>query len=312
MRANRKKKKNGNTLLPIVKSTPSINLLDYTWLIYGRKKIGKTTLLSMFPKCLHFMWEPGAEAISIFKVPKKRPALKSWQEGLDVLDDLEEHNKEEQYQFRTACFDTGERAWKRCMQHMEKELGGHPGEKKDFGASWDKVSQEFQDAHLRISVLGMGFVVIAHETEKEFEDWDGRMYDQIRPKFSKGVADFYEGVIDNICYYHFVGRERFLQIRGDQHVVAGTRIDGRFLTPEGERIWKELRNVSEVKDKEEFRTMSRRLKKHQIIKIPMGFTPMEAYVNLCDAFNNKQTEIFNDDDEILSKGGKKHKRKRED
>jgi hypothetical protein len=306
----RQKRITEDSILPSVKSSPVVDLTRYTWLIYGRVKSGKTTLTACFPKCLHFMWEPGAQSISIFKVPKKKPSLQSWKEGLTVISRLEERNDEPDYQFRTASFDTGEKAWQACLKYMVGVLGAHPSEIKDYGASWEKVAQEFQSAHLRLINSGLGFVVIAHEMEKEMEDWDGKTYDRIQPKFSKNVSNFYEGIIDNIGYYHFVGRERMLQIRGDKSIVAGTRCDGHFLTPEGFEIWKEIKEISENLPTRRSRiklvVLSRQLRRHQIIKIPMGYTPQNAYMNLVDAFNNKQKNIFNDDELIIKKGGRIH------
>lgn len=299
-----------DTFLPSEKSVPITDLTRYTWLIFGRVKSGKTTLTSCFPKCLHFMWEPGAQAISIFKVPKNKPSLTSWKEGLKVISRLEDKNDEPQYQYRTVSFDTGEKAWQSCLKHMIEILGEHPNKIKDYGASWDKVSQEFQGAHMRLINMGLGFVVIAHEVEKEIEDWDGRTYDRIQPKFSKNVANFYEGIIDNIGYYHFIGRERMLQIRGDKTIVAGTRCDGHFLTPEGFEIWSEIKEIISVDPSRRSRikmvALSRQLRKHQIIKIPMGYTPQSAYMNLVAAFNNQQRNIFNDDELIIKKGGRIH------
>lgn len=306
-------KSNEDSILPSTKSVPFADLIQYTWLIYGRIKIGKTTLLSMFPKCLHFMWEPGASALKIFKVPKNRPSLRDWKEGLKVIKRLEERNDDPNYQYKTVCFDTGSVAFKRCLKFMmDTELDGvHPNKAKDYGASWDLVGQEFQALHSRIAQLGLGFVVVAHETEKEIEDDVGRTYDRIQPKFGKNVADFYEQLIDNIGYYHFVGKERFLQIRGDKTVVAGTRCDGHFLTPEGADIWEEISDIScnrvnNKKNRLKIKELSREMRDHQIIKIPMGYTPQNAYSNLVAAFNNKQRRTLDDDDYILKKGGKIH------
>jgi hypothetical protein len=298
-------------ILPSVKSTPSVDLIDFTWLIYGAVKIGKSTLFSCFPKCLHFMFEPGAEAVSLYKLPKDKPCFKNWEEAKKALSRLERKNHRSQFQFRMACFDTGEKAWKMCLKYMTDEiLGAHPNEMKDYGASWVRVSQEFHDMHLRVKNMGLGFGVIAHETIKEFTDWKENTYDKVQPKFSKNVADFYEEIIDTIGYYHLVGRERMLQIRGDRSVVAGTRLDGRFLTPEGFEIWSDIQEIVQKpmtrRRKIKLKELSRLLRNHQIVKIPMGYTPQSSYSNLLAAYNNQQRNIFNDDELIIKKGGRIH------
>jgi len=311
MKTKKSKKQREDDILPIVKSIPSADILDFTWLIYGVVKIGKSTIFSCFPRCLNFMWEPGAEAISILKVPKDKPCFKSWDEGVKAVKRLERKNSRSQFRFKMVCFDTGEKSWRYCLDYMiEEKLGAHPNEMKDYGVSWDKVIKEFQSLHLRVRQMGLGFGVIAHETTKEFTDWKGNSYDRIQPKFSKNVAAFYQEIIDTIGYYHLVGRERMLQIRGDKSVVAGTRLDGRFLTPEGFDIWKE---VQELIGKEptkrrriKIKELSKIMRKHQIVKIPMGYTPQNSYANLVNAFNNKQRCIFDDDELIVKKGGRIH------
>jgi hypothetical protein len=61
--------------------------------------------------------------------------------------------------------------------------------------------------------------------------------------------------------YH--GEERILIVEGDERTGAGHRIKGHFLTPKGRKLR----------------------------EIPMGENEEEAYANLLNAFNNKQTFI---------------------
>ena len=53
--------------LPTEKSKPSSRLGDYTWLIYGAKKIGKTSLVAQFPETLILSFEPGTKALEVFQ-----------------------------------------------------------------------------------------------------------------------------------------------------------------------------------------------------------------------------------------------------
>ena len=71
-------------------------------------------------------------------------------------------------------------------------------------------------------------------------------------------------IVDVVAYYQYIGNERYLTIRGDEEVTAGTRTKNHFLTPSGEPIF----------------------------RIPMGKSEEEAFKNLENAFNNKQTETF--------------------
>lgn len=277
--------KDGATL-PSEKTKPKRSIHEHTWLIYGRKKIGKSSLLAHFPKCLFFPFEPGLRSLSIYKVPERGDVLEDWDQVLKYIKLLENGK----HDFQTVCFDPGDKAYKRSLEYTCDELEiEHPGKVKDYGASWDAVASEFQSVHERIAAAGLAFVVLAHEKTKDFEDYDGKTYERVVPKFGSATEDYYEGTVDIIGYYHYVGRYRALQIRGDQFVAAGCRAEGAFLTPSGE----------------------------QIVKVPMGFSSKESYDNLTRAYNNEQEETFEDDDDLVEwyrerkqrKGGSKTKSK---
>src|ERR1044072_9239001 len=55
--------------LPEKKSVPVQNLGGYVMLIYGAKKIGKTSLCSMFDNALFLFFEAGRKALRIFQEP---------------------------------------------------------------------------------------------------------------------------------------------------------------------------------------------------------------------------------------------------
>lgn len=265
--------------LPQTTSVPSNRLGDYTWLIYGRKKIGKTSLVSHFPKCLFMMFEPGGKALRILRTP----TITRWEEVLAYVTELEKAHAAKKLMYRTICMDPGNKAYDLCFDYICVREGiDHPSEKKDYGATWKMIAHEFQVLHSRLAAMGLGFVVVAHSKSLEQETLSGVTYDQIVPRFSGQTEEFYEGVIDNIAYYHYVGARRYLQIRGDEEVVAGTRCEENFLTPSGE----------------------------QVFRIPMGSSSKEAYDNIKRAFNNKQQKTYANVLKRAKEGGRKFKKKK--
>lgn len=254
--------------LPTELSTPSSSIGDYTWLIYGEKKIGKTSLSSQFPKALSLMFEAGGKALKMFQMP-----MPSWAHFKQTVDKL----SEEEHKFQTLVIDTGAIAFDRCMEYVcEKNEMVHPSD-EGYGKGWDKVKKEFQGTCLRAMSLDLGTVILAHDTLKEVETRSGRKYQQIQPALSGQAEAFFAGVIDTIAYYHYEGSERFLQIRGDEKVICGTRCAKNFIALDGKPVH----------------------------KIPMGKSEVEAYANIVKAFNNKQEESFAPEEETTSSSVKK-------
>jgi hypothetical protein len=248
--------------LPQERSVPSEQMMDYTWLIYGVKGIGKTSLASRMDskggKVLFCLFEPGGRALEIY-----RKNIASWKQFQGILNNLEKDRQG----FDTIVIDPGNIAYKRCLSHVCEMIGiSHPGAMKDYGASWDRVMQEFQIQHTRIAAMDMGFVVIAHEVDAEKERRNGPKFHKTVPVMSGSTEEFYAGVVDILARYEYIGADRFLRIRGDEHVEAKCRLDFKFLTPAGEPI----------------------------IRIPMGRSADEAFRNVQFAFDNKQTETYAD------------------
>lgn len=301
-----------NYKLPTEPTVPSEDMVDYSFLIYGRKKIGKTSLVSHFPKALLYMFEPGAVALSVYKIPTDGHCFNDWVDVKGYTRQMKKHLNP----FSTAVFDPGNKAYDLCMQHVIKTKldGKHPGEFKDYGASWRKVTDEFHAIHTEIASLRMAFVAIAHEKYSDFEGADGLDYVRTEPKFAGALNEFYEGIIDVIGHYQYIGKERFLQIRGDEFTIAGCRLEGKFLTPRGAELHSEICELDEDDPQEllEILRLSELKAKEEIVKIPMGSSSKMAYTNLIRAFNNQQTETFYDHDDS-AKGGvlarKKKKKK---
>jgi len=249
--------------LPTERCVPSGQLGDFTWLIYGAKGIGKTSLAAQMDsrggKVLFCMFEPGKGDLSIFATP----VITDWSQFKNVVSQLETDKQG----FTTVVIDPGSTAYKRCLEYSCRELGIiHPGRQKDYGASWDRVNTEFQEIHGRIAALDMGFIVLAHDKDAEIERRDGAKFNKTVPVMSGSTEEFYAGIIDIIAYFEYVGQERWLRIRGDEYTQAKCRLDTHFRTPAGERV----------------------------VRIPAGESAEEAWANVVLAFQNKQAKTYAD------------------
>lgn len=237
--------------LPTEKSEPSTNMGDYTLLIYGRKKIGKTSLVSNFPKTFCMMFEPGGKSLRIYQKP-----VNNWEEFIGYIDLLENTK----HDFKTVSIDTGKIAYECCFDYVCRREGFEHPQDEGYGKGWNKIKRELTGCLIRLMNLGMGVIIICHETIGDITRSTNDIYNRIHPDLSKQADDFFSAVIDTIGYYRYIGRQRVLQIEGNEDIAAGTRCEENFFTKSGERI----------------------------VNIPMGNNAKEAYSNLLKAFNNKQ------------------------
>lgn len=240
--------------LPTELSEPSHSIGDYSFLIYGSKKIGKTSLASQFPKSLAFMFEPGGTALRLLQQP-----CPSWAHFKQSIDKIPKPCP-----YKTFIVDTASVGYDRCMEYTcAKASIDHPSD-EGYGKGWDKVKKELASQLSRLMLINAGLVALAHDKAQEIETKSGRKFTKIMPNLTGQAESYFSATIDVIGYYHIEDNQRWLQIREDDFAVAGCRCEENFLTPDGQ----------------------------QIFKIPMGNSPQEAYKNLIKAFNNEQQETY--------------------
>lgn len=205
--------------LPSSLSAPSSDLGDYSIFLYGREKIGKTTLAAQFPDALFLMFEPGGKALSIYQM-----AMTSWATFTKTLRLLETDTR-----FKTVVVDTVDIAFKKCEAAMCRKLGiEHPSD-EDWGKGWTKVRDEFTDRMAALMSLGKGVILISHDAEREMKRRDGTKYHVIGPTLGKQGMGVVIPMIDIWCCYQFDGQHRILTVRGDEHVMAGVRPENVFM-----------------------------------------------------------------------------------
>ena len=255
---------------PTKPNKPSGNLRESVIMLYGEKKIGKTSLAAQFSKnMLHLMCEPQARELSIYQVScPTYEHVKEWIEKLTT----------EQHNFDAVSVDPLPLFYMLAMTYTGKVHGfEHPHDEKDFGKSWGLVFKDFSVPLMKLLHSKLGVIFHAHEAEDEIETREGRTYTIRRPDGMKGVKTFTDANIENIWYYHKRGSQRFLQIRGDDFAFACCSFTDKFMTPAGK----------------------------QIFAVPMGTSAEEGYLNLVTAFNNKQKETYNELEEKEVTGEKK-------
>lgn len=245
--------------LPTEASAPKTTFADLTWLIYGEKGIGKTSVAARYPAALLVPFEPGTKFLTIARLP----VVTRWEEFLHVLKQLSGGG----HKYRTAVIDPGNKAYEVCLEYVCRREGvTHPSDRKDFGKTWGLVAKEFQSAHAMLSAADVSMVILAHAKTIELETFSGQVFSRIVPVMSGSTEEYYAGIVDMIGYYHYHERKRYLQIRGDDFVMAKCRPEQHFLTVHGEPV----------------------------VRIPMGGSSAEAFTNIMAAFECKQTKTYAD------------------
>jgi hypothetical protein len=240
-------------VLPSELSVPLEHFSDYITLIYGEKKVGKTSLAARFPNTLFLMCEPGGKALRIYQQP-----ITSWQDFVASVDALKADKR-----FNTVVVDTVDVAYAMCFDFMCKKMAiVHPGDESDYGKSWGMISKEFQRQFNRLFQTGKGVILTSHATWQEIKSRRTESYFRLVPTMPGQANAYLTAVVDIWGCYTYAGKDRYLILRGDEQISAGCRLEEQFRTVKGEPV----------------------------VAIPMGTSADAAYKNVMTAFNNKQKD----------------------
>jgi len=235
--------------LPREPSEPESAIGAYTWLIFGDKKIGKTSLSAMFGKAVHLFTEPGGKALRLYPV-----VVGDWKTFKQAVRALKKDD-----QFDTVVVDIVDKLYPMVEDYTCEKLVITDLSEEEWGKGWRENRKEFERVFTDLLNLNKGVVFISHAQEQEIETRDGDKYNRMMPTMHKRMRELVEGSVDVWAYYTYAKKRRVLQILGDDHVSAGHRLEGRFLTPDGKPIR----------------------------RIDMGQSPQDAYRNVVRAFHNK-------------------------
>jgi len=289
-----KKEKPMSFSLPTTKSEPVANIGSMSFLIYGEKKIGKTSLASQFPKALFLAFEKGYSGLSIFVEPMfDKNEKPDWRKFVAFIDLLVKEN----HGFQTVILDTIDVAYSACMDYVCMMEGWeHPADGA-YGKGWKAIEKEFSTQIGRlVNCSKFGTVFLSHAIEKEFMERTGGKFDKIIASMPEQARKLISAVCDCIIFYGYHGEQRLLTIRGSDTVESGTRMTKNFWVKGGYERHKvlaekkrELVNANKFRS-QEGKAIEEEMSKLRIHSIPAGADEGEAYFNFERAFNNLQED----------------------
>lgn len=277
--------------LPTTKSTPIDNISKATFLIYGEKKIGKTSLAAQFPHAFFCMFEPGISGLSVYyeKMFDDKGKLQ-WPLFVKVVNAL----LSQDHAFENVVIDVMDKAYEACSEYICRDNGIETPGDLPYGKGWQLVREEFADQIGRLVQSKLGVIFLSHAKEQDFIERTGGTYTKIVPTASSQCKSYISGIADIIAYYGYYGDERLLTIRGSDSVESGNRLKYSFWIAGGyERGMKLLEQKKALFEKGELsaeleKEMNQEMDSLRVHSIPAGISEEETYQNLVRAFSNRQ------------------------
>lgn len=229
-------------MLPTEKSKPKSALADFTTLIHGMPKIGKSTFCSEAPDVLFLPFEAGLGALEVFQTD----LIESWPQFLLILGEV----KNEGQMYKTIVIDPIEQAYELCLEYVSKKNGiSHPGRVKDFGASWNDVSCEFARVLNKLASAPQGLLLISHSKLMEVNTPNGPIFRSV-PDLSEGARKRLGQMVDTTLY--FTMEEKALTVKGGKpgvapRIVAGQETESRIIRTNPSIYWEAGTRVKQLK-----------------------------------------------------------------
>ena len=139
--------------LPDKKSRKIVDLASQTILLYGRAKIGKSTLASQFERPLFLATEAGLNFLEVYKVN-----ITSWEDFLHACAQVASR----EHEFKTIVIDTIDRLVTYCAEFIcELNKVSHPSE-LPHGKGWHLITVELSRTLHKLANLPYGLILISH------------------------------------------------------------------------------------------------------------------------------------------------------
>jgi hypothetical protein len=209
--------------LPLEHEEASGSLDDFSFLIHGEKKIGKTTLaletLRSKDRVLVLQCDPPQRAYRRLEV-----LITAWPIFKAALRELEKMAKKD-YPYCRVVVDRVDLLYRMCFKWVCDSRGIDHPQDEAWGAGYDAIRKEFADAIDRLLRLPGGRWFICHSAWRDIELRGGGKTTKLLPTMPKQAEDVLNGKVDCWFAYDYKGADRILIVQGDERTGAGHRLD---------------------------------------------------------------------------------------
>lgn len=213
---------------------------NYKYVIAGRPKVGKTSLMygvvkekydGDLSKLLLISFEKGYNALDgIFAQD-----IDEWEDFKELADTLIEDKDE--IPFKILAFDTVDIMAKMATDYVIKIQSRKDGKRYTaindlaYGKGYDLLEREIGEQITKLDKAGFSLVFITHDKDKQFETREGLKYDKTTLSLSGRVRDLILNMVDFIVFIE-LGKElekgktvdkRWIYFRGESGLEAGSR-----------------------------------------------------------------------------------------
>jgi len=209
--------------LPTKRSKPVTDIHEYSFLIYGQPKSGKSTFASHFDEAIFIATEPGHKFLEVYKVSPH-----SW-------DDLARHdkadpgifvqlyNQRDDKQFKTIIFDTIDNLWTMGEKKVEKENSVKYVHDLEFGKGSRFTKNKIMEWVNILGQCGYGIIFLSHEKFVDVEE-NGVKLSRRDITLSGAARLAVSGFCDFILYFYIdKDGKRLIKTKGHSNLNAGDR-----------------------------------------------------------------------------------------
>jgi hypothetical protein len=209
-------------MLPTSKTPPKLHLQEYTVLLYGPPKIGKSEMCSQANGALFLETEPGLNSLEVFRSP-----ISTWDDLLVAAKEIADGN----HSFQTVVIDTVDNAYRMCADYVNKKAKVEHESDLEYGKGYSLVNSEFYRVMNKLALLPYGLFLISHSQDKEVEGRTGKSMKTV-PTLPDKARKLILGLVDIVLFCDFeptsdgdgkAGHRRVLRTKPTARYEAGDR-----------------------------------------------------------------------------------------